>query len=162
MANSSQQKGKLRWYETESPVLIIILLIVFFPLGLWSMWKYAKWSSKAKGVITGIITLLVLTNSFNKSPSTQSTVSQVISSSEPVKSARCISAAGNIWTNVRLYRDSSCQQPFAMVLGGSGDRVTIRFDTGEVEVKTRDAVKYQAYVMNNDPAIDAQVWLPRN
>jgi hypothetical protein len=28
-------------------------------------------------------------------------------------------------------------------------------------VKTRDA-KYQAYVMSNDPAINAQIWLPRN
>jgi len=38
------QKPKLKWYETADSSLIIALLILFFPLGLWSMWKHGQWS----------------------------------------------------------------------------------------------------------------------
>jgi hypothetical protein len=69
------------------------------------------------------------------------------------KPPQCVLAAGRIWANVQLYRDNACQQPFAKISSASGDTVTLQFDSGEVETKTRDAVKEQAYVMTNDPAI---------
>lgn len=50
----------LRWYETESPVLIVALLIIFSPLGLYSMWKHASWSIKCKLSVTGAIAALIL------------------------------------------------------------------------------------------------------
>lgn len=72
---------------------------------------------------------------------------------ESPKPPRCQLAAGYIWADIRLYRDKDCQKPFASVVSANGEKVLIRFDTGEIETKTRDAVKYQAYVMSNDPAI---------
>lgn len=58
-----------------------------------------------------------------------------------------------IGANVTLYRDSACKQPFAKIVSASRENVAIQFDSGEVETKTRDAVKKQAYVMTNDPAM---------
>jgi hypothetical protein len=92
--------------------------------------------------------------------STQSSIST--SSSQTNEPARCTRAAGYIWTNVRLYRDSSCDRPFATILAGSNELVTIQFDTGEVEVKSRAAVRDQAYVMTDAPAIDAMILVPTN
>lgn len=75
----------------------------------------------------------------------------------------CTQAAGRVYADVRLYRDAQCTQPFATVVGGGklsdGQRgVLIKFDTGEMEWKTRDAVITQAYIRSNDPAVDAGLW----
>ncbi len=75
----------------------------------------------------------------------------------------CAEAGGRIWTNVRLYRDSGCTQPFATVVGGGklrdGERgVLIKFDTGELEWKTRSAVMTQAFVETDDPAQNDRLW----
>lgn len=75
----------------------------------------------------------------------------------------CERAIGRLWTNVRLYRDPACNQPFATVFGGGrlrdGERgVLIQFDTGENEWKTRRAVDTQSYVRTDDPASSARLW----
>lgn len=79
------------------------------------------------------------------------------------KESKCVTAGGVIWTDVKLYEKSDCAQSFATVLGGNNDRngqrmVKIRFDSGEVEWKTRNAVMDQAYVKMDDPAIKAGQW----
>ena len=66
--NTSSSKFK-RWY-TKLPI-VIALLIVFFPVGLAFMWKFAKWSKKAKWIITVIIVLIVTVSfigSYNSTP----------------------------------------------------------------------------------------------
>ena len=52
----SQQKNK--WYQKTSA--IILLLIVFFPVGLFLMWKHSNWSKVVKIIITVIIIILAL------------------------------------------------------------------------------------------------------
>ena len=82
-------------------------------------------------LIFGFVSCSVLT----PRPKPQQVISSTASTIQrPI--SQCVPAGGRIWTNVRLYRDASCQSPFATVLGGSGSSVTIRFDTGETEVKT--------------------------
>src|SRR5579883_543562 len=49
--NPSQPKATLPWYETRNEMMIIALLVLFFPLGLWSMWKHSTWSLQKKGLI---------------------------------------------------------------------------------------------------------------
>lgn len=76
---------------------------------------------------------------------------------------KCDLASGYIWTNVLLYRDSECTKPFAIVAGGgkltTGEKgVLLKFDTGELEWKKREAVTQQAYVKTNDPAIKTMLW----
>jgi len=50
-------KGE-KWYK--EPFGIIALLILFFPVGLFLMWKYSGWSPKVKWVISGIFAFLIV------------------------------------------------------------------------------------------------------
>jgi len=74
----------------------------------------------------------------------------------------CTSAAGNIWTGVRVYRDSNCGKPFATILGGTRTNnekgIVLKFDSGETEVKYRRVVAEQAYVRKDDPAMERKAW----
>lgn len=75
----------------------------------------------------------------------------------------CDPAGGNIWTGIRLYRDTQCASPFATIVGGgklkSGESgVLIQFDSGALEWKSRSAVRDQAYVKTNDPAHNQKLW----
>lgn len=42
---------KRKWF-------IILFLIIFFPVGLYLMWRHANWSKTAKWVVTGVIAVL--------------------------------------------------------------------------------------------------------
>lgn len=44
-----------KWYQR--PVWIIVLLIFFFPVGLFLMWKYSNWNKTVKGIVSGCIAL---------------------------------------------------------------------------------------------------------
>ena len=61
------------WYQ-KKPV-IIVSLVLFFPLGLFLMWKYANWSKRTKLVITGLVAfLLIIGRSGGSSKQEQSAV----------------------------------------------------------------------------------------
>jgi len=54
---------KKKWYQKDSG--IVLLLIFFFPVGIYLMWKHAKWSKTAKWIVTGcFITYVIWINSF--------------------------------------------------------------------------------------------------
>jgi len=52
MSNIELDKNKniLKWYEKSS--YIILFLVLFFPLGIFLMWRYANWSRQVKIGIT--------------------------------------------------------------------------------------------------------------
>lgn len=65
-----------KWYQ--KPIGIIALLILFFPVGLYLMWKYATWNKSVKWVITVVFVLAVLGNmGGNKNSSTNNSSSQI-------------------------------------------------------------------------------------
>lgn len=70
----------------------------------------------------------------------------------------CVSANGRVWTNVVLYKDSSCSTELATVLGGKDNQVQIRYPNGSEEWKDRGGVTSQ-YVKSADPAIAARQWM---
>jgi hypothetical protein len=52
-----------KWYE-KTPA-IVLLLIFFFPVGLYLMWKYTNWAKGAKigvSVLAGIVVIVALAN----------------------------------------------------------------------------------------------------
>ena len=57
------ETNTLKW--NENPKIIFVLLIVFFPLGLYFMWKNSIWSKKTRWIVTGIISIMVIGNGFN-------------------------------------------------------------------------------------------------
>lgn len=48
-----------KWYK--STWAILVLLVLFFPAGLFLMWRYSKWNSKVKWIVSGIFGLLLIT-----------------------------------------------------------------------------------------------------
>jgi hypothetical protein len=55
-----ENQTELKWYQ--KPTGIIILLIVFFPVGLFLMWKNEMWSKKTRWIVTGAIGILFIAN----------------------------------------------------------------------------------------------------
>ncbi len=51
---------KKKWYQTTGG--ISLLLILFFPVGIYLMWKYANWNKVVKWVVTIFFALIVLAN----------------------------------------------------------------------------------------------------
>lgn len=52
-----------KWYQQDWA--IIVFLVVFFPVGLYLMWKYANWSKVAKWIVTASIGVLVVISMAN-------------------------------------------------------------------------------------------------
>lgn len=66
---------KKKWYQTTGG--IIALLILFFPAGLYLMWKHATWNKTAKWIVTGVFAFFVLVSAFSPdSTETSNTASQ--------------------------------------------------------------------------------------
>ena len=51
------------WWKGTA--VIIAALLLFFPVGLFMMWRYAVWTSRAKWIVTGIVTALVVAVAIN-------------------------------------------------------------------------------------------------
>lgn len=125
------------------------LLALFCPLAV--VLGYFFWIYKTYGVLPSF---------FQTSTSTTSTSVQT-------QSSECTKASSYIWSNVRLYQDSSCTKPFATVYAGGqlqdGRKgVLLKFDNGVTEWKAREAVTSQSYVKTDDPAIKAQLFREMN
>lgn len=54
MANTDSRE----WYKNGW--LAALMIFIFFPIGLFLMWKYTNWNSKVKWGITGFIAILIL------------------------------------------------------------------------------------------------------
>jgi hypothetical protein len=61
-----------KWYKRN--VGIIALLILFFPVGLYLMWKYARWSQAAKWSVTGVIIVCGIASQINRVSTSSSTI----------------------------------------------------------------------------------------
>lgn len=69
--NITNTTEKKRWYKRTGP--IILLLIFFFPAGLFLMWKYTNWNKKIKVAISAFFAFLFIISLFSSSdsPSTE-------------------------------------------------------------------------------------------
>lgn len=54
---------ELKWYQKSTAV--IILLIFFFPVGLYLMWKNELWTKKTRWIATGVVAVMVIANTGN-------------------------------------------------------------------------------------------------
>lgn len=113
-ARSKPVKQKLPWYETDSKSIIIALLVLFFPLGLWSMWKHGRWSLKTKGLITGAFVLFLLVSGQPKqTPSPVSSTPPVPASAPSPPQAKTVEISEMLETAVGplpvvKYEGDSC------------------------------------------------------
>jgi len=57
------QQNEIKWHQKTSSV--IVLLIFFFPIGIYLMWKNELWTKQIRWIVTGIIALLIVINANN-------------------------------------------------------------------------------------------------
>lgn len=62
-----ENQTQLKWHQ--KPTSIILLLIIFFPLGMYYMWKNEIWAVKTRWIITSFFIILVIANAGNKNTS---------------------------------------------------------------------------------------------
>jgi hypothetical protein len=105
---NSKPSQNLKWYETDSPALTIVLLILLTPVGLWSMWKYIKWPLKKKAIITGVSLFgYLIYMGLNRTPSATQTQTTSTQTNAPViTSDRTF--LGKSKTGYELWADKSC------------------------------------------------------
>ena len=81
-----ENQTELKWFQKQTGV--IILLILFFPVGLYLMWKNQLWTKKTRWIVSGVIAVLVIAN-YGKQPKSSSySSSREISLSEAVSIAK--------------------------------------------------------------------------
>lgn len=68
-------ENKRKWYQTNWGV--ILLLVLFFPAGLFLMWKYTNWHKYAKIGITGFFVLMLLAGSSSQDKNTNTPSSSI-------------------------------------------------------------------------------------
>src|SRR5258706_2186390 len=51
------------WYKTTAAT--ILFLILFAPLGIFTMWKYMQWNKTIKWILTGVFALIFLSRFTN-------------------------------------------------------------------------------------------------
>ena len=45
-----KENPEMKWHQ--NPTIIILMLIIFFPVGIYFMWKNELWDKKARWIIT--------------------------------------------------------------------------------------------------------------
>ncbi len=55
-----------KWYQTT--IFSVLALILFFPVGLYTMWRYTGWNKLVKGSVTALFGLFVLIAILNPAP----------------------------------------------------------------------------------------------
>lgn len=84
-----------KWYKTTGGT--IALLIFFFPIGVYLMWKYTSWNKIVKWIITAIFVFILLTSvlsgrSSQNTTSTQSTTTGSNNEAKPTPTVEKINA----------------------------------------------------------------------
>jgi hypothetical protein len=59
-----ENQTELKWHQ--KPTSIIILLVLFFPVGLYYMWKNDIWTKKTRWIVTASLAILFLVNAFGE------------------------------------------------------------------------------------------------
>jgi hypothetical protein len=110
MANNKDSK----WYMTNGA--IITLLVVFFPVGIYLMWKYADWQIRIKYVVSVVLSIAVIgIVASSHSPQTKTvTSSTTTSKTAPVRNQ----------TNKKASYQATLQN------SGNQDPTSMTFPTG--------------------------------
>lgn len=69
----------MKWYENK--VIIILLLICFFPVGLFLMWKHTDWQKNVKIIVSSVVAVVVILSMIFYQP--ESTPANIDTSSTP-------------------------------------------------------------------------------
>jgi len=115
----------LKWHQR--PIIVVLLLIVFFPLGLYFMWKNRVWTITSRWVISIFFTLMVVAN-INKNKNNNIMTNNSISNTN---SGQCneLDHSGNFRSVVTERLKSSGKIPQIVEFNGNGSYIFQAYDT---------------------------------
>ncbi len=128
---------KKKWYQTNGG--IIALLILFFPAGLFLMWKHTDWNKTAKWTITGFFALLVLVNAIGGNDSNSTASNTQIATPT-------VSQESEATTQVVSTNDTEqAQEPTKAILMATNTPIPASKETVSQKNAVRKAQSYLAY-----------------
>jgi hypothetical protein len=80
-----ENEPELKWYQKQTG--IIILLVLFFPIGLYQMWKNKLWTNITRWIVTGAIIGIAAANVGNNNSSSSVNNNSSSSSSNSTSSS---------------------------------------------------------------------------
>ena len=78
-----ENQTELKWYQ--KPAGVIILLIFFFPVGLYLMWKNELWTKQTRWIVTAFIAVVIIANAGKNNAGSNSSSSTSSSKETPSK-----------------------------------------------------------------------------
>lgn len=98
----------MKWYERN--VSIVLLLIFFFPVGLFLMWKYANWKPIAKMIVTALIAIGCIGVILNPAPAATTATPPTANSTPSIGNDLPSSNTSSDSENVQLSEDTIKQE----------------------------------------------------
>lgn len=126
-----------KWYEETSA--IILLLIFFFPVGLYLMWKYTDWAKGVKigsSILLGIAVITVLAN-----PSSQQTNNKAITDNTKQGTTKVETKPEQKTADKPKTEQESVEQPKTQKPSAPAETVSQR----NAVSKAKDYLRYTAF-----------------
>lgn len=126
---------------------IILWLVIFFPVGLYLMWKNTNWRKVTKIVVTSIIGIMTVVSLISDSDSTQ--VSEPVSTDVEAEEEKAD-------TEEKKVEEVSVSIENAEDLAVKGDQITVN---GEVSPGAALSINEKEYSVNEDGTFQAELEL---
>lgn len=107
-----ETQKELKWYQ--KPEGVIALLILFFPAGLYLMWKNEHWTKRTRWIVTIVLAIAVLSyNSDNNSSSSyEDSIDGTYSKEWDDGATLKYTISGNVWYSVSKFKH--CCDPYGV------------------------------------------------
>lgn len=122
-----QNTPETAWYNKTW--LVILLCLLFFPVGLYALWKNENFSKGVKIGVTALILILVIANIASKTgkkdAATASTTAETSSTSSPAAAAEPAKKAE--WTEVYTFKGNGMKKSPVFHLNGNEARLKYNY-----------------------------------
>jgi micrococcal nuclease len=136
--NSTTSQAQTKWYQKGW--VIALLIVFFFPVGLFLMWRYTKWDRAIKGLISGFFLFALISSAGNTQKAPTEPVitpsSTIIASSSP-SPAPSLSPSPSPSSNPSLVTVTEVVDGDTIVIEGGQAVRYIGMDTPETKHPTK-------------------------
>ena len=151
-----ENKTEKKWYQ--KPTAVVLLLIFFFPVGLYLMWKHEVWSKTARWIISGVFALAVIANA-GKDNATNSNISSNCSEISGTYSGT--SKMGYTSGTAKIVISSDCGATLSYDQGNMGSATEYGEITGSgtnYKFDKSDGGSYDLTITNSKVVLDGYNW----
>ena len=131
----------MKWYQ--KPIWIIVLLVLFFPVGIFLLWKYTNWNKNVKialSILSVILTIGVLSGG-DKNKETETTTTTYITTTEATSKINSI-----VFSHEKdyLYVGEECEG-YIEIDGDTANKDLINLYSSNENVATIEYIERTSY-----------------